>query len=235
MTAPIAPRSAPRTMIVVTACFRVIAGAPYRSSRYPAIIAAAAVRVYDRAMPPRHGSRTPRPRPYAPPADVRTAPKLPLAPEHLRQRSLAVPNDAPLPQIPVRSPTRHPFLYRKRLGTFDRRARHGDLVQLVLDTGEIFGYGLFNPRAEITVRLLTLGEELPREEWWSAALADAVALRRDTLQLDKVTNAYRLVHAEGDGMPGFVVDRFGDVISIEVFSLAMYQRVDALAPLLAEM
>ncbi|MFO1093676.1 MAG: class I SAM-dependent rRNA methyltransferase [Planctomycetaceae bacterium] len=156
-------------------------------------------------------------------------------PEHLRQRALSVADDAQLPQIPVRSPTRHPFLYRKRLGTFDRRARHGDLVQLVLDTGEIFGYGLFNPRAEITVRLLTLGEELPREEWWSAALAEAIALRRDTLQLDKVTNAYRLVHAEGDGIPGFVADRFGDIVSIEVFSLAMYQRVDALAPLLAEM
>ncbi|MBL8851131.1 MAG: class I SAM-dependent rRNA methyltransferase, partial [Planctomycetaceae bacterium] len=127
----------------------------------------------------------------------------------------------------------HPFLFRKRLGTFDRRARHGDLVQLTLDTGEVFGYGLFNPRAEITVRLLTLGTEPPREEWWSSRLADAVALRRDTLQLDAVTNACRLVHAEGDGLSGFIADKFGDVLSIEVFGLAIYQRVDALAAQLA--
>lgn len=179
-----------------------------------------------------HRSKSPPPSTSFEP---RTAPKLPLSPEHLRQRTLALPEDGVLPQIPVRSPTRHPYLYRKRLGTFDRRARHGDLVQLVLDTGEPFGYGLFNPRAEITVRLLTLGEELPREEWWTAALADAVSLRRDTMELDTVTNAYRVVHAEGDGIPGFVADRFGDVLSIEVFSLAMYQRVDALAPMLAEL
>jgi 23S rRNA (cytosine1962-C5)-methyltransferase len=167
--------------------------------------------------------------------EPRTAPRLPLAPEHLRQRPLSLPEDGVLPQIPVRSPTRHPFLYRKRLGTFDRRARHGDLVQLVIGEGEVFGYGLFNPRAEITVRLLSMGPEPPREEWWSAMLSDAVALRRDTLKLDRVTTAYRLVHAEGDGLSGFVADKFGDVLSIEVFSLAIYQRVDALAPLLAEL
>lgn len=184
-------------------------------------------------MPPRPAPRPQRSRPPAPPAELRAVPRLPLAPEHLRQRSLALPENGELPQIPVRSPTRHPFLYRKRLGTFDRRARHGDLVQLVVDGGEVFGYGLFNPRAEITVRLLTLGEELPGEEWWSATLADAVALRRDSLQLDRSTTAYRLIHAEGDGIPGLVADRFGDVLSIEVFSLAMYQRVDALAPMLA--
>lgn len=137
--------------------------------------------------------------------------------------------------IPVRSPTRHPFLYRRRLGTFDRRARHGDLVQLVLGDGEPFGYGLFNPRAEITVRRLTHGAEPPAEDWWRNVLADAVALRTETLQLDQVTNAYRLVHAEGDGLSGFVADRFNDVLSIEVFSLAIYQRIDALAPVLAEL
>lgn len=98
----------------------------------------------------------------------------------------------------------------------------------------MFGYGLFNPRAEITVRLLTRGTEIPREQWWASTLANAVALRTDTLKLDRVATAYRLVHAEADGLPGFVADRFADVLSMEVFSLAAYQRADALAPLLAE-
>lgn len=106
-------------------------------------------------------------------------------------------------------------------------------MQLVLENGEVYGYGLFNPRAEITVRLLSMSAEPPREDWWAASLADAVALRRDTLQLDRITNAYRVVHAEGDGLPGFIADKLGDLLSIEVFSLAMYQRIDALAALLA--
>jgi 23S rRNA (cytosine1962-C5)-methyltransferase len=160
--------------------------------------------------------------------------RAPLSPEHLAQRPLALPEAEPLPIIAVRSPTRHPLLYRKRLGTWDRRARHGDLVQLTLSDGQVFGYGLFNPRSEITVRVLTHRPEPPREEWWAAQIGGAVALRRDVLKLDQVTGAYRVVHAEADGLPGLAVDRFGDVLSIEVFSLAMYQRIDALAPLLAE-
>jgi 23S rRNA (cytosine1962-C5)-methyltransferase len=161
-------------------------------------------------------------------------PRLPLAPEHLAQRPLSIADDVPLPQIPVRSPTRHPFLYRKRLGTFDRRARHGDLVQLVQDGGEHFGYGIFNPRAEITVRLLTLDAAPPQEDWWAAKIADAVALRRDLLGLTGPASACRLIHAEGDALPGLVVDRYGDVLSIEVFSLAVYQRIDAICALLLE-
>lgn len=161
-----------------------------------------------------------------------SAEKSPLAPEHLAQRPLEVPPAGEIPEIPVRSPTRHPFLYRKRLGTFDRRGRHGDLVRLVLQDGEPFGYGLFNPRSEITVRLLTTQPDPPGESWWRERIADAVAFRRDVLKLDEQTNAYRLVHAEGDGLPGVVVDRLGDVLSVEVFSLGSFQRVDALLKLL---
>ncbi len=180
-------------------------------------------------MPPRQPPyRTTRPHRRS---DVEQ--RLPLSPEHLAQRSLALPEGEPLPQIAVRSPTRHPLLFRNRLGTYDRRARHGDLVQLTLSDGQTLGYGLFNPRSEITVRVLTHAPEAPREEWWAARIGEAVAVRRDVLKLDQSTSAYRVVHAEGDGLAGLAVDRFGDVLSVEVFSLAMYQRIDALVALLA--
>ena len=45
------------------------------------------------------------------------------------------------------------------------------------------------------------------------------------LGLDDETNAYRVVHAEGDGLSGLIVDRFDDVLSVEIFSLGMYQRI----------
>src|SRR4029078_3345726 len=53
-------------------------------------------------------------------------------------------------------------------------------------------------------------------------------LRRDTLKLDEQSEAYRLIHAEADGLPGLVVDRFGDVLVAECFSLGMYQRAEAI-------
>jgi 23S rRNA (cytosine1962-C5)-methyltransferase len=194
------------------------------------IIAGSVPHVYDRGMKRPPAAQRPRRHTTREPA----ASRLPLAPEHLAQRPLSIAEDVPLPQIPVRSPTRHPFLYRKRLGTFDRRARHGDLVQLVQDGGEHFGYGLFNPRAEITVRLLSLDAEPPQEDWWASKIADAVALRRDVLGLIAPASACRLIHAEGDALPGFVADLYGEVLSIEVFSLAVYQRIDSLSALLQQ-
>lgn len=122
----------------------------------------------------------------------------------------------------------HPFVFRKRLGLISRDAMPGDMVELVGSNNEALGYGLFNPGAEIAVRVLRTGQHRPDEVWWSDRLAEAVALRRETLKLDDETEAYRLIHAEADGLPGLVVDRFGDVLVAECFSLGMYQRAEAI-------
>ena len=177
------------------------------------------------STPPGHpGHHRSRPQPRRPA-------RPPLSSELLAARTLEVPPS--LPRIVVKSPTSHPFLYRKRLGDFDRTARHGALVQLMLPSGESFGYGLFNPRAEIAVRVLSHGDAVPDEAWWADRIRSAVELRRAVLRLDDTTDAYRVIHAESDGLPGLVADRLGPVLSIEVFSLAMYQRAEAIAGLLA--
>jgi 23S rRNA (cytosine1962-C5)-methyltransferase len=80
--------------------------------------------------------------------------------------------------------------------------------------------------------LLRLGVNRPDEAWWSARLASAVELRREFLKLDAVADAYRVIHAEADGLPGLVVDRFGDVLVAECFSLGMYQRAEAILTML---
>jgi len=60
-------------------------------------------------------------------------------------------------------------------------------------------------------------------------LAAAVRLRRDVLQLDKTTDAYRVVHAEGDALPGLIVDRLGDHAVMELFSFGMFRRRNEIA------
>ena len=55
------------------------------------------------------------------------------------------------------------------------------------------------------------------------ASAGPVALRRDWLGLDAVTDAYRLVHSEGDSLSGLVVDRFGSTLVLEFFSAGMFR------------
>ncbi|MDX1948178.1 MAG: class I SAM-dependent rRNA methyltransferase [Pirellulaceae bacterium] len=147
-------------------------------------------------------------------------------------RSLAL--DARLPGVQVKSVGLHPLLYRKRIDRADRDAHPGDLVEVYAD-GNLGGYGLYNPKAELALRMLSGPGELPDEAFWQRRLADAVRLRRDILRLDEVTDAYRVVHAEGDGLSGLVIDKLGDVLSAECFSFAMHQRAAAILALLAPM
>jgi 23S rRNA (cytosine1962-C5)-methyltransferase len=108
----------------------------------------------------------------------------------------------------------------------------GDLVRAVSREGEFRGYGLWNPRSQIALRLLTRQPDPPGATFWKSRLESATALRTKLLALDKTTNAYRLVHAEADGLSGFIVDRLDDVLSIECFSLGIYERVEALVSIL---
>lgn len=181
------------------------------------------------------------PKPRKPAARLSTAsqkPERPLPAQHkpqgaLAQRPLAVEAAAALPAVTLRAAVRQPLIYRKRVAQ-SGNARPGDLVS-VYAGDELLGYGLFNPRSEIAVRMISFGARLPDDHYWNAKLGRAVALRRALLRLDEQTNAYRVVHAESDGFSGMVVDRFGDVLSAEAFSLGMYQRgvdlLQRLAPL----
>jgi 23S rRNA (cytosine1962-C5)-methyltransferase len=81
--------------------------------------------------------------------------------------------------------------------------------------------------------MLSRGSDPPGEAIWVSRLERAIALRRDALALEQVTNAYRVVHAEGDDLSGLVVDRFDNVLSAEIFSLGMYQRIGPLLDHLA--
>jgi 23S rRNA (cytosine1962-C5)-methyltransferase len=140
--------------------------------------------------------------------------------------------DSELPRVLLKSAGLHPLIYRKRLARVDRPAGPGDLVEVHDESGRI-GFGLFNPKSELALRMLSRGEDVPDEAWWQARLAEAVKLRVELLRLNEATDAYRVVHAEGDGLSGIVVDKLGDVLSAECFAVGMYQRAEAILQLLA--
>jgi 23S rRNA (cytosine1962-C5)-methyltransferase len=135
----------------------------------------------------------------------------------------------------VRSAGQHPFIFKKMvIGPVGAvRPSDGDLIRVVDRDHLPLGFGLWNSRSQIGVRLLASGTTPPGSAFWAGRVERAVALRRDVLGLDGETNAYRVVHAEGDGLSGLVVDRFDDVLSVEAFSLGMYQRIGPILDLLA--
>lgn len=155
------------------------------------------------------------------------------APGAIPDRSLEPPST--LPVIAVRAAGHHPFVYRKMVigAVGGLRPNDGDLVRVVDREHLPIGFGLWNDRSQISLRLLTTGIEPPGFAFWERRIEHAAALRRALLRLDESTNAYRVLHAEGDGLSGLIVDRFDDVLSAEVFSLGIYQRIGPILELVA--
>jgi len=91
-------------------------------------------------------------------------------------------------------------------------------IVLVRDaSGALIGQAFYNPRAAIPLRMLTRGEERLDGEWLRQRLMAAAARRREI----RGTNAVRLVHGEADGLPGLIVDRYGDVLVVQIRNMGM--------------
>jgi 23S rRNA (cytosine1962-C5)-methyltransferase len=169
-----------------------------------------------------------QPRTERPPAGATTA-----SPIYL-QRPLAIDAANKIPAVFLGFSPRHPLIYRKRIAKHDP-ARPGDMVAVYGPARELLGYALYNSHSEIGARMIFSGPQLPDDALWQRKLEDALSLRRDLLQLDAAATAYRLIHAEADGLSGLVVDRYADVLSAEAFSLGMYQRAAAILDRLAQL
>jgi 23S rRNA (cytosine1962-C5)-methyltransferase len=161
-----------------------------------------------------------------PPGNMRPAP----AGESAAARMVPVQNDSPLPWVQLRNAVFHPSIFRKMVGRMDPRVRAGDMVAVYDRDAKFFGTGLYNPQSQIALRMLTFDASPVSEETLIQRLEQAVKLRNETLKLPATTDAYRVVHAEGDGLPGLIVDRLGDYAVMEFFSLPMFQRRAMLEP-----
>ena len=106
----------------------------------------------------------------------------------------------------------------------------GDLVHVYDKEGQIFGSGFYNPKARVPLRVLQHGEDVLTEDALDARLDAAMDLRLKTLRLPESTDAWRVVSSDGDGLSGLVVDRYADVLSIEVTTLGVWRRLSRWLP-----
>jgi len=95
----------------------------------------------------------------------------------------------------------------------------GAVLPVRASDGELLGHGYFNRKSSITGRMVSFGEE-PPEAAVRRSLDRALALRDRSFD-PAVTNARRLVNAEGDGLPGLVADLYDDVLVLQVATLGM--------------
>lgn len=96
----------------------------------------------------------------------------------------------------------------------------GGLVDVKSATGQFVARGYYNPRTDIAIRILTRNQgEAIDDAFLQRRVREAVALRQ--VFLPDVTNAFRLINAEGDGLPGLVVDRYAEILVAQIHTLGM--------------
>ena len=118
----------------------------------------------------------------------------------------------------------HPLIFQKMVERPQERIVPGDLVEVLSVDGEFIGRGMLNMQAPMAIRLLTeKQDEIVDTHFIAERIATAVKLRREVYGLDEVTDSYRVIHAEGDGLSGLIVDRFGDVLVVAFYAAGMFR------------
>ncbi|RIK96575.1 MAG: 23S rRNA (cytosine(1962)-C(5))-methyltransferase RlmI [Proteobacteria bacterium] len=141
----------------------------------------------------------------------------------------AMPDRAPMLDVilkPERDRSvrrRHPWVLSGAVERVEGASEPGAWARVVAAGGETLGFGHWSPVSQIRVRMLRLGETAPGDDWIAERIAAAVARRAgDPLLGD--TDAVRLVNAEGDGLPGLVVDRYADLLVVRISTAGMHVR-----------
>jgi len=119
----------------------------------------------------------------------------------------------------------HPWIFSGAILKMDEGIAEGDVVDVVGYNGEFIGKGHYQI-GSIAVRMLTFSEEEIDEAFWQKRLSSALQMRIAIGVADNKNNdTYRLVHGEGDNMPGLVVDCYGKTAVIQAHSVGVhYQR-----------
>ena len=130
----------------------------------------------------------------------------------------------------------HPWVFAGEVYQLPPPEADGEIVAVEDARGRFLGLGLCNTKSNILVRLLTRQREAVDRAFFRRRLEEAIALRERFAGVAPGPGAaYRVVHAEADGLPAFVVDRYGDFLSCQVLSLGMAQRLPMFVELLVEL
>jgi 23S rRNA (cytosine1962-C5)-methyltransferase len=124
----------------------------------------------------------------------------------------------------------HPCIFPAMIRGASPDAKPGSLVQVYDKDGKPFGAGLYNPRARVPLRVLYHGPDPFGEAQLLSLLDRAIDLRHNLLDLPARTDAFRAINSDGDTLSGLIVDRYADVLSVEVHSLGVFQRLPKWLP-----
>lgn len=111
----------------------------------------------------------------------------------------------------------HPWIYK---GQFLKNpsVNPGDIVSVISAEGSFLGRGYYNPKSEISVRILTSKDEAIDRAFFDSRIKKAIEKRKGLLSK---TSAYRVVFSEADELPGLIMDMYSDTLTFQILTLGM--------------
>lgn len=126
-----------------------------------------------------------------------------------------------------------PWVYRAEIASFSRRPKKGEIVAVRDVNGKFLGYGYINPEVNIAIRILSFDKKEPiSPDLIRKRIKEAYEYRK---RLYINSNAYRLIHSEGDLLPGLIVDVYGNYLAIEFTTYGMNQFRDVIIETLIDL
>jgi 23S rRNA (cytosine1962-C5)-methyltransferase len=127
----------------------------------------------------------------------------------------------------------HPWVFAQAVDRVDGDPQPGDEVVVCDPRGEPLGRGLYSPRSAIVARLFSRDPSAALDSaFFERRIREALGRRTAQGLPDAATTGFRAVHAEGDGLPGLVVDVLGDVLSVQWGTIGLARRAASLLDVL---
>lgn len=123
---------------------------------------------------------------------------------------------------------RHPWIFSGAITSDTDTFSDGDLVDVLAPNGDIIAKGHFQ-HATIAVRILTFGDREINQDFFNERVLNAVETRKRRDLMREDNSICRLIHGEGDGLPGLIVDFYNGVAVIQCHSIGMYKEVERIS------
>ena len=122
----------------------------------------------------------------------------------------------------------HPWVFSGAVQKIEGKVAEGDIVEVVDNAGKYLATGHYQI-GSIAVRVLSFAPAPINHDFWFSRIEKAYNLRKSLGLISETNNTYRLVHGEGDNMPGLIVDIYDDTAVMQAHSVGMHYAKDILA------
>ena len=113
---------------------------------------------------------------------------------------------------------KHPWIFSGAIDSVKDLNKNGETVDIISGDGKFLGYGSYSSSSQISVRVLSFNpDEKIDVDFFQKKIKDAAEFRKQIVN-DATTNAYRVINAEGDSLPGLVVDKYADFLVCQFLS-----------------